>query len=543
MNDHYDAIVVGSGASGGWAAKTLSEAGLSVLVLEAGPAVSPKAEHRGGPFAMVRRLSRVATGRQSRQSFHPAYWMKNPDFFVDDRQEPYTTAPGRPFNWIRGSQLGGRSFLWGGVLLRLSDYELEAGTRDGFGADWPLRYPDLAPWYDRVEDTLGVHGTSANLRQLPDGHYVGAYPLTAAEEKLREGVERTWPSRRVLPCRGIDGTAGPLPGTPWSRLTSLGTTFVAAHATGLTEVRTGAIVSHVIVDPSGKRARGVCYVDRTTGLRQEVHSRLVVLCASTISSTRILLHTAALSPRSGLSSLPALGRYLMDHVCFGTIVSIDDVPYQSPQPLSGAHGFLVPRFMNLDGGRENVRGGFGIWGGIQRGAVSGKKGSREARGFLVGQGDMIPRFENAVTLGSRRDRWGIPVPHIDCGHSEDDMRLLRVMRESIAELLSAGGGKILNLYGKLNFPGPWSVVARLESDWKSPPPGSYSHEVGGARMGDDQSSSVVDARNRCWTLPNLLVTDGACWPTAGWQNPALTIMAITARACEMAVASLKAGEL
>jgi choline dehydrogenase-like flavoprotein len=261
-----DAVVVGSGAAGGWAAKVLSESGLDVLVLESGPEAAPDSGGGIGLFPMIGRLLHYAAGKRRMQSFHPAYWGLNPNHFIDDRTEPFTTPPDRPFNWIRSRQLGGRTLLWGGVMLRMSDHELKAGSRQGFGLDWPLSYTDLAPWYDRVERSLGVFGTAESLPQLPDGLYVGSRPLTAGEEKLREGVEAAWPGRRVIPSRGMDGTLPPSPGQTWSRLTSVGSTLADALKTGRTRIKTNAIVSHLLPAGQSGGAGGV-------GLRGPGHPR------------------------------------------------------------------------------------------------------------------------------------------------------------------------------------------------------------------------------------------------------------------------------
>ena len=230
-DDTADAIVVGSGATGGWAAKVLSEGGLEVLVLEAGPPVPPDHWYIE-PFRMVRRLINYANGARRMQSFHPAYWASNPDFFIDDRTGPLTTPPGRPFHWIRSRQVGGRTLLWGGVTLRMSDHELKSFSRGGFGVDWPIGYADLAPWYDKVEQGIGIYGKADALPQLPDGVYLGSRPLTAAEERLRQGVESTWPDRRVIVSRGIDGSLPPVNGETWNRLTSCGSSLADAVKTG-----------------------------------------------------------------------------------------------------------------------------------------------------------------------------------------------------------------------------------------------------------------------------------------------------------------------
>jgi len=536
-----EVIVVGSGAAGGWAAKTFSEAGLRVLVLEAGPELP--ADDGAHPLRMAKRISKVLSGRQRTQGFHPGYWGSDPDLWVDDIDYPVKYPPDAPFYWMRGNQVGGRTVLWGGVALRLSDYELQGATREGFGFDWPVTYEELAPAYDRIEVALRVHGTAEKLPQLPDGRFVHAHPLTASEQRLREALERAWPDRRLIPCRGIDGNEPPDPGQKFNRLSSCGSTLADALRTGKTTLRPNSLVTHILPADGGARASGVAYIDTETGARREAHARLVVLCASAISSVLILLRTAAESSNGPLADLPALGHYIMDHVCAASMVSLPDMPYEAPAPRTGADSFLVPRFQNLDARAQDYRGGFGLWGTLQREGFHSFPGMRSALGFVVAHGDMEPRFENRVELAGDRDIWGLQVPYIDCRFSENDLAMRKAMRQSLEEVLGQAGGKARTMLGALNFPGPWRLVAQLEEGWKAPPPGSYAHEVGGARMGKDSKTSVVDPRNRCWGMPNVLVTDGACWPTAGWQNPALTIMAVTVRACELAVGSMKAGEL
>ena len=537
-----DAIVVGSGAAGGWAAKTLSEAGLRVLVLEAGPEVTPGMVKGFEPFRMVDRIARYTSGRQRMQGFHPAYWGTGPDLWVDDIAQPITTPPGFPFNWIRSNQVGGRTWLWGGVCLRLSDYDMKEQTREGFGFDWPISYDDLAPAYDRIELSLGIHGSSEGLPQLPDGRFLDAHPLTTAERRLKEAVERTWPDRRVIHSRGIDGTEPPPAGQRWNRLSSCGSSLADAIRTGRTTLQPCSLVTHLIPGTGGK-AKGVRYIDTKSGEQREATAPLIVLCASAISSVLILLHTAAENPGGSLADVPALGHYLMDHTCTASMASFRNVPYHAPYPRTGAGGFFIPRYQNLDSKSAAFRGGFGIWGAVQRKGFSGLPGSRTALGFIVAHGDMEPRFENRVELGKGKDAWGLPIPHIDCRYSGNDLAMREVMKESIVEIVDKAGGKARPLLAVFDFPGPGRIAARLEAGWKEPPPGSYSHELGGARMGTDPKTSVVDPSNRCWAMPNVLVTDGACWPSGGWQNPAHTIMAVTVRACELAVRSMKAGEL
>ena len=530
--DEADAIVVGSGAAGGWAVKELTEAGLRVLLLEAGPERTPA----GAGRAWAARLWRHARGVQPVQEMHAEYWIKDPRLFVNDVEHPYSTPPEHPFVWIRGRQLGGRTLLWRGVTLRLSDYELAAAERDGYGPSWPLRYRDLAPHYDRVERFLRIHGARDGLPQLPDGRYVGARPLTRAERRLGERVAAAWPDRRLIPSRGLalERHGGRTPG-----LTSVATTIAAARATGRLRVRTGAAVSHLLPGGRAGGAGGVLFTDAATGAEHAERARLIVLCASTIETVRILLTTRQEHPELPLSASDCLGRYLMDQVILGTTVEVEGVPYERPAPLSGADSFLVPRFQNLAAaGAEPYLRGFGVRGMIQRRGFTGRRG-RPARGMLLVQGEMLPQRGNRVELDGNRA--GV---RIRCAWGDNERMMHAAMEAAVEEMVRAGGGRTLRRFGAFaRLPGLLGLPAQLESFWLAPPPGAVVHEVGGARMGSDPGASVVDARNRCWGMPNVLVTDGACWPTSGWQSPTLTIMALTARACSLAAADLRRGDL
>ncbi len=523
--------MVGSGAAGGWAAKELTEAGLRVLLLEAGPERTPA----GAGRAWATRLWRHARGVQPVQERHAEYWIKDPNLFVNDVEQPYSTPPERPFVWFRGRQLGGRTLLWRGVTLRMSDYELAAAERDGYGPSWPLRYRDLAPHYDRVERFLGVHGTREGLPQLPDGRYVGARPLTRAERRLGDRVAAVWPERRVIPSRGLalERHGGREPG-----LTSVATTIAAARATGRLRVRTGAAVSHLLPGGRAGGAGGVLFTDAATGAAHAARADLIVLCASTIETVRILLTTRREHPELPVSESDCLGRYLMDQVAVGTSVELDGAPYDPPGPYTGADSFMVPRYQNLArAGAEPYLRGFGMRGVIQRRGFAGRRG-RPARGMVLVQGEMLPRRDNRVELDGDR---GV---RVSCAWGGNERAMHAAMCAAVEEMMRAGGGRTVRRFGALaRLPGLLGLPARLETFWLAPPPGAVVHEVGGARMGSDPGASVVDARNRCWGMPNVLVTDGACWPTSGWQPPTLTIMALTARACSLAAADLRRAEL
>ena len=534
MNDAADAIVVGSGAAGGWAAKELTEAGMRVLLLEAGPERKPV----GALSAWAKRLWRHARGAQPVQETQPKYWLEDPDLFVRDDEHGYSTPPEQPFTWIRGRQLGGRTPLWSGVTLRLSDLELAAHEHDGGGPAWPLRYRDLAPWYDRVERFLRVHGTREGLPQVPDGCFAEARPLTGAERRFGDRVAAIWPDRRLIPSRGLvrerrDGGD--------ARCTSSATTIKAAQATGRLRVRTGAAVSHLVPDGRGGSADGVLFLDTATGAAHAARARLIVLCASTIETIRILLTTRQAHPELPTDESDCLGRGLMDKVVLGTSIEVDDVPYERPAPFTGADQFLVPRFQNLVGGGEPYLGGFCLWGAIQRRGFAGRRG-RPARGLLMSFGEMLPRRDNRVELDGNRGGDELPGLRISCAWHDNERTMHDAMRACVEETLRAGRGRAVRKFAAFDrLPGLPGLPARMERFWFAPPPGAGIHEVGGARMGDDPRTSVVDARNRCWGMPNVLVTDGACWPASGWQPPTLTIMALTARACALAAADLRRG--
>jgi len=510
----YDAIVVGSGAAGGWAAKELCEAGLSVLVLEAGASPPVRLCKAGmGASAWAKRIGRhYFTHRQKTQELHPSYWFKHPDLFVDDRAEPYETHAERRFNWIRGNQLGGRTLLWGGLSLRLSDLEL--GGAGGAWRGWPLRHADLDPWYTRVERFLTMEGGQDGLSQLPDGAFSGSSPLTEAEARFGAAVAKHFPERRLVNGRGIDERQRLFDDSPWSKLTSVGTTLHAARMTGRLTVRTDAVVSHLVPGDAsataaattspGRRAAGVAFVDRASGAWEEASGKLIVLCASTVQSVRILLSTAERYPESAPES-DSLGRYLMDHVTTGTMVELPSCPSTGNSELTAPGSFLIPRWVNLNGGPGvDFAGGFGLWGVIQRGLFSAFAGRGLARGFIIGHGEMVPDANNRIVLSGVKDRLGIDRVYIEAAHGDNDRALRDAMRVAVAELVEAAGGRTRQMLQGFDWPGPWRFFARFEQLWREPPPGSYVHaghrrgELHHVRLaGTDAHDHGVDGEGLC----------------------------------------------
>ena len=555
MSDHdYDAIVVGSGISGGWAAKELTEKGLKVLLLERGKNIEHVKDyvnatrapweypHRGGhTYAME--LAYPALKRD-----YPLN-EKNLDWWESDQDSPYTEV--RRFDWFRGYHVGGRSLMWGRQSYRLSDFDFEANAKEGVAVDWPIRYADLAPWYDHVERHAGISGSIENLPQLPDGQFQPAMPLNCGEELVAGKVNRAFGGRRrIIPGRVANLTQA-LPGrTPcqyrnacWlgcpygGYFSTQSSTLPAAMATGRLTLRPWAIVSELIYDKDHSRVSGVRVIDGITEQTTEYSAKIVFLCASTLNSTWLLMRSATDVWPDGLgSSSGALGHNLMDHHlragASGRIDGMDDKYYYGRRP----NGFYVPRYRNLFGDKREYLRGFGYQGGASR-----EDWTRSVRELGVGGefkdatalpgnwnvgasgfGEMMPQHDNRISIDHGRvDKWGLPVLSIDCATGENE-RLMRLdMQNDMAEMLEEAGLKNVHTW---------------DSGWF---PGAGIHEMGTARMGRDPKTSVLNQWNQVWEAPNLFVTDGSCMTSAGCQNPSLTYMALTARAADHAVNELK----
>lgn len=557
----YDAIVIGSGISGGWAAKELTERGLRTLVLEAGGPIDPATDYveHVQPWEMA---FRGLGDRQALARDHPiqrhcyACDEMGHKFFVKDAEHPYTTPAGAPFNWFRGRQVGGRSIMWGRQVYRWSDLDFEANARDGHGTDWPIRYGDLAPWYSHVERFIGVTGAPEGLAQLPDGEFLPPMPMTVVEEEASRRIRRAFGGERVmtigraailtrphngrLPCH----YCGPCERgcITHSYFSSIAATLPAAHATGRLTLRPHSVVAELLYDAGSSRLRGVRVIDAQTTRELEFTSRIVFLCASTIESVRLMLNSTSARFPDGLgNSSGTLGRYVMDHH-FGSGAS-GTYPGFADRTTSGRrpNGIYIARFRNVTREHPDFLRGYGMQGGSGRsgwGRGGGMPGYGAAfkqslidepgpwRFGASGWGEALPYADNRITIDPVvKDRWGIPAAHIDVRWRDNDLAMEKDMSVAMAEMLEAAGCTDITQYGSNN------------------PPGHCIHEMGGARMSRTPDDGVLNAWNQSWDVPNLFVTDGACMASCACQNPSITYMAITARAAAHAVDALNRREL
>ena len=549
----YDAIVIGSGISGGWAAQELCEKGLKTLVLERGRIVEHVVDYptmnldpwdmelRGGltPEEKEKHYKNIRSGWVGKDTEH---------FWADDAANPYTEI--KPFLWLRGHQMGGRSLLWGKQTYRWSDLDFEANAKDGNGVDWPIRYKDIKPWYTYVEKFAGISGEAMNLPQLPDSHFLPPMEMNCVEKHIKGRIEKEFSDRNMIigrcahltqphngrgQCQNRNRCSR---GCPYGAyFSSNAVTLPPANASGNLTIRPYSIVQSLIYDEAKEKVTGVRIIDSETNEAIEYSSKIIFVNASTLSTTQILLNSKSSRFENGLGNDSGeLGHNLMDHTyrvgAMGKVAGFDDKYYKGRRP----NGIYIPRYVNIDENSKSdkfVRG-FGFQGEGFRG---GNPANIESFGadykdsilkpgpwefFITGFAECLPYHDNQVTLnGDVLDKWGQPTLSIDAEFKANEKALNKQIQEDAVEMLQKVGLKDI-----LGFD-------------KEHPPGYGVHEMGTARMGRDPKTSVLNDFNQVHAAKNVFVTDGACMTSSSCVNPSLTYMALTARAANHAVSELK----
>ena len=541
----YEAIIIGSGATGGMAALTMAKAGIRVLVIERGPYLETKKAIGTEPCNSFRRIIGLATGKYNQQPQHPGFWKANPILYADKESNPYTYPPKAPFIWTQGNQVGGRSLTWGGITLRMGYEDFESSKNNGYKLEWPINYKDLESHYSDIENFLKVYGNQDGLSQIPDGKYIGKVPFTKAEEHFALKIKE----KLNFPFIHSRGFGPHKDKTKWPDYSSLGSTLKEAIRLGKVEILSNHIADKLVLNKDRKSAKGVVIVNETSGERKQIEGKLIILCLSTIQTIRFLLSSEEKYNVNGLiDPSQLLGMNLMDHIstCRFFKVPVDPKLYKSfnknnSPTLSGAGSFFIPIGRDHSN-KKNFSGGYGIWGAIDRFEPPDflKKNKNSKLGFLIGHGEVLANSKNNVTLTNKTDKFDIPIPHISFVWNQNEKEMVKEMNRVIELIINSGNGTVLSANEILNIPFTKQILNKsVAIKNEAPPPGYYIHELGGAPMGNSNANSVVDNWNRLWECNNVLVVDGACWPTSSWQSPTLTMMAITKRACEKAIKNLK----
>ena len=563
----FDAIVVGSGITGGWAAKELCELGLKVLMLERGGEVHhpnyPTATLPPWQFPHRESLDRADRERSPIQARHFSYREDNKHFYINDRENPYEEI--KRFDWIRGDVVGGRSLLWGRQCYRMSDLDFEANLRDGVGIDWPIRYKDIEPWYDYVEKFIGVSGNADGVPHLPDGHYQPPMAFNCVEEHFTARVAARFPDRRVIMGRTANLTQ-PVQGRGQCQYRNLchrgcpygayfstnASTLPAAFATGRLTLRSGSLVNEVLYDADARRATGVEVIDRETGKAITYYARLIFLNAATLATAFILLNSRSHRWPDGLGNGSGqIGRNLMDHhksnSITGVLPGFEDKYYYGRRPT----GLYIPRWQNFEGSGNGRPGngphgnghpgsgnnayirGYGYEGEAFRAAAQPdvpigsalKAAATEPGPWTIsfkGYGETLPHPDNRVTLNTdKKDKWGRNTLTVDAEFRENEKAMNKDMIAAMREMMEAAGCQDIDAGAGMSFPG------------------NANHEMGTARMGNDPKTSVLNSYNQMHEVPNVFITDGSFMASSGSANPSLTYMAMTARAVHYAVHQIK----
>lgn len=551
----YDAIVIGSGISGGWAAKELTEKGLKTIMLERGHNIEHVKDYVNANKAPWEFPHRGRTTQQMKEDYpvlsrhYSSNIERNLDWWVKEKESPFIEK--RPFDWIRGYHVGGRSLLWGRQSYRWSDLDFEANDKDGIAVDWPIRYKDIAPWYDHVERFAGISGSREGIAHLPDGQFMPPMEMNCVEKDVSARIKKHYGGRRHMIIGRTANITAPLPGRSscqYQNKCALGcnfgayfstqsSTLPAAMKTGNLTLRPWSIVTKIVYDKDTKKATGVEVLDAQNNQTYEYKARVIFLNASTLNSAWVLMNSATDVWPDGLgSSSGELGHNIMDHHfrcgASGDVEGYEDKYYYGRR----ANGIYIPRFRNLNGEKRDYIRGFGYQGSAGRSAWSRdiaemniggefKDALSEPGGWTMGigsWGEILPYHENRAYLdNTRKDKWGLPVLAIEASIKENEKKMRIDMKEDAKEMLESAGVKNVR-----TFDDGYII-------------GGSIHEMGTARMGKDPKTSVLNGHNQVWDALNVFVTDGACMTSAACQNPSLTYMALTARAVDYAVKQMK----
>jgi choline dehydrogenase-like flavoprotein len=565
MNNTYDAIVIGSGISGGWAAKELTEKGLSVLMLERGRPFEHIKDYKSAdknPWEMPHRDRATAQQKKDRPVIS-RYWAMygtaahEPimDYWANEKECPYVEV--KPFTWWRSYQVGGRSILWGRQSYRWSDLDFEANLRDGIAVDWPIRYKDLESWYTYVEKFAGISGSKEGLAHLPDGHFLPPMDLNCVEKDVAERIKAKWKGERHLFIGRVANLTAAIPGRTQCQFrnrcwegcpfggyfSTQSSTLPAAMATGKLTVRPWSIVTRILYDKDKRRATGVEILDAESNKTYTFNSKIVFVNASALNSAWVLMNSATDVWPGGLgSSSGELGHNVMDHHYMlgaqGMVEGYEDKYYYGRR----ANGFYIPRFVNMGGDKRDFLRGYGFQGSASRQGWSRdiaemnigaglKEALTEPGPWQIGAtgfGEILPYHENKITLDPTvKDKWGLPVLSMDAEMKENELKMRKDIVKELVAMFEASGVKNITT---------WDDSDRYAI-------GQGIHEMGTARMGRDPKTSVLNAHNQVWDAPNVFVTDGACMTSSACQNPSLTYMALTARAANYAFDQLKKGDI
>lgn len=559
----FDVIVVGSGMSGGWVAKEMCERGMKTLVLERGKDIDPAEDYSDMMEPWDKKfLDRVrpdeAARDYARQKDVYVFFESTKHLWVKDSDHPYETAPETDYEWYRGYHVGGRSLLWARMSYRFSDHDFKANKVDGVGVDWPIRYADLKPWYDKVETFAGISGNNDGLGQLPDGVFLPPFELDCAAKELQAQIKNNFNDRQLIAGRVANLTRttpeqealgrGPCQAryhcfrgcSYGAYFSSNSATLPAARQTGNLTLKPDSIVHSVIYNPKTKRATGVRVIDRLTKEATTYTAKVVFLNASAINTAAILLQSADEANPNGLAnSSDQVGRNLMDHVAgaraSAVVEGLDDRYVYGRYPGQG----YIPRYRNYPDYDQDYKRGFafqvytgrGSWTGNRLGVGEQfKKDNRKPGPWTItldAYGEVLPDPNNRVTLSkTKKDKWGIPLPVMDARMGPNEWALMKAASKDAEDILTKGGFKNIQL-----------------SEVQPTKPGNRIHEMGTARMGRDPKTSVLNKWNQAWDVENLFITDGAAMTSSAIQNPSITYMALSARAANHAADLIEQGVL